>query len=529
PSSDYDRSRCALAMVWLGTNLTTVAYSNTIRSESMYWPAFVTNEPVEGLTALMRYRLSNNPALGPVSAGNKVLIAWNSVNKFGTPVNGTSYTTNQALPYTNGGPTLTAAVVIASFDPGTNTFTLTKASLPSGSTNFYKIWAVDANLNYSAGPVAGVTNDGLPRLFVNEFYAAAAGTVGDPDWIELYNPAFVPVNLGGLQIRGRDTELFRDLPAGTNIPARGFLRFFANNTSSGLNLQLELTNKLGNIVLQRALGGIPIARYPYATQYVSYTEGPAWDGGPRGYVSSTTPARGAMFYNGTTQPTTPGTNNDRAPHRYLTVAADVTGTSNYLAWQNVGVTPATWRYSPKQYDGHALNVEDLAFRTTNEMIIALRAPLTNRTSGNAYYFRVTNVWGFATSANWDYGAAMTGIAGPYQMNLGGLGFRSIKWCPALAGGAGRYLILAGTANGGPLQREEFRQKFSLYSWTGNTNTAPSKLIDDLWPYAIRPEGVDLMNVGGTWRVLFVEDRFLGTGYATRNAIHWPLDILGTVP
>jgi len=85
----------------------------------------------------------------------------------------------------------------------------------------------------------------------------------------------------------------------------------------------------------------------------------------------------------------------------------------------------------------------------------------------------------------------------------------------------------GTRQGNNLQREQYRQKFSLYSWTGNN--APTKLIDDLWRYSIRPEWVDVINVGQADRLLFVENRYLGTGYATRNAIHWPLSILGTVP
>jgi hypothetical protein len=119
------------------------------------------------------------------------------------------------------------------------------------------------------------------------------------------------------------------------------------------------------------------------------------------------------------------------------------------------------------------------------------------------------------------------------MRLTRRGIRTPTWCQhGLTSGSGeavaRYLILAGSANGGPLQREDFRQKFSLYSWTGNTNTAPIKLVDDLWPYTIRPEGVDLINIAGEWRILFVEDRFQAAGYATRNGVHWPVSILGPV-
>jgi hypothetical protein len=120
------------------------------------------------------------------------------------------------------------------------------------------------------------------------------------------------------------------------------------------------------------------------------------------------------------------------------------------------------------------------------------------------------------------------------MRLTRRGIRTPTWCQhGLTSGSGeevaRYLILAGSANGGPLQREDFRQKFSLYSWTGNPTNAPNKLIEDLLPYAIRPEGVDLIMVAGESRILFVEDRFQATGYATRNAVHWPVSILGAIP
>ena len=53
--------------------------------------------------------------------------------------------------------------------------------------------------------------------------------------------------------------------------------------------------------------------------------------------------------------------------------------------------------------------------------------------------------------------------------------------------------------------------------------------DEQPSYAIRPEGIDIMRVGNEWRLLFVEDRYLATGYGTRNAIHWPVNILGIVP
>jgi hypothetical protein len=59
--------------------------------------------------------------------------------------------------------------------------------------------------------------------------------------------------------------------------------------------------------------------------------------------------------------------------------------------------------------------------------------------------------------------------------------------------------------------------------------APHLRLADRQGYAVRPEGVELITVSGQQGLLFVEDRFLATGHGTRNAIHWPVSILGTVP
>jgi hypothetical protein len=117
-----------------------------------------------------------------------------------------------------------------------------------------------------------------------------------------------------------------------------------------------------------------------------------------------------------------------------------------------------------------------------------------------------------------------------QLNLNGQGIRAITWYAAQSS----YLIIGGSANGGPLEREIFGEKYSLYSWDGSVGTTtqfghvatPLKIIDDLGPFTVRPEGVAVITVNGEPRVLFVEDRFRARGYATRNIVHWPISILG---
>jgi hypothetical protein len=148
--------------------------------------------------------------------------------------------------------------------------------------------------------------------------------------------------------------------------------------------------------------------------------------------------------------------------------------------------------------------------------------------------RVNNVPQFLPAGAWPAGNQLLGISPPAQLNLNGQGIRAIEWCPngllnAQGQNVQRYLVIGGPANGGPLEKELVGEKFSLYSWTGVAAQAPVKLIDDLRPYAIRPEGIDIAQIAGQWRVMFVEDRFHDRGYGTRNAVHWPDGILGNVP
>jgi predicted outer membrane repeat protein len=527
PFNDYDYRRTALVRLTLGPQRTNATSLAIWSSESNGVPASVGHEPTYGLAAYLRARLTNNVVLRETNVGSWVLIATNSVNKFGTPVNGRAFPAGTTLPYANGGPASVAGASLTFLKHTTNSGTLTNAA--AAAVTYYKIWAVDARTNYYPGPTVGVTNDGVPRLFINEFMAQPAS--GD-DWIEFYNPAPITIGMGGLRIADSGLNWYT-IPPGTNILARGFRRFFANDFTNGLNLPFKLGTNNDRVVLQTADQRV-IDDYSFADQEHNVSEGRAWDGGPSGCAGFGQNRKGAKFRPGSSYPPTEQASNDTNRHRLFTVTPNPNFAIHYLAWQDLGLMPGVWRYSPKQHDFHPINIEDIAYRSTSEMVLGLRAPLTNRTTGLAYYFAVTNLPAFLSGGSWPVGTNLPGITGPYQMNLEGLGIRSLKWCPhGLTNASGeevaRYLILAGSANGGPLQREDFRQKFSLYGWTGNTNTPPVKLIDDLWPYTIRPEGVDLIKVAGEWRILFVEDRFQATAYATRNAVHWPVTILGQTP
>jgi hypothetical protein len=203
--------------------------------------------------------------------------------------------------------------------------------------------------------------------------------------------------------------------------------------------------------------------------------------------------------------------------KYFQVSASAQQDRLYLHWGRIGYEPGAEAQSPKQGDYHPINVEGIAYRNSGEMTFGLRSPLSNRDSGNAYVFKVTNVASFLPSGGWTTSAPA--VSSPIQLDLGGRGIRGIEWCPD----SGCYLIVAGPANGGPLKNETGRETFALYSWNGSN--AAEICIPDLSGYAVRPESVEIIEVDGEPRVLFVEDRFKAEGYDTRNAVHWPVSIL----
>ena len=285
------------------------------------------------------------------------------------------------------------------------------------------------------------------------------------------------------------------------------------------------------------------------------TAGRIYDGGPSGKDFSFSDQRFeclASYCKGTTgkHPTTNNTTN----HTQVQGAAKVlqatrnhvTQSGFFLHYANLGEESAVWSYSPKQQDFHPINVEGLAFRSQSEIIVGLRSPLTNRTSGDAYAF-VFNNNNNATlpSAGWVTPASgQPPVAGqqgaPRQLNLNGQGIRSIQWCPTIRNAAdatgspatGAYLIIGGAANGGPLKNETGREKFSLYRWD-NVNSQPVRVVADLSTFAVRPEGVNIITLDADpatpltveRRVIFVEDRYKAEGYDTQNGVHWPLSAL----
>jgi hypothetical protein len=482
----------------------------------------------------------NQMQQAPFTAINldRVLVASSTVNRFGQPARNQDHPAGTGIP--GGGTSVGVSAATAGV--------FTHSALLQNQNYYYKMWMRDADGFWIDGPVADAASRNFPTLHINEM-RAAGGTNG---WVELYNAGTEDADLNQYRLIYTcpdGTMSTRVFPSGATVPQNGHRQLLANNGNGTYDLPFLMGSDGRLLELWTGDPENPQSRlindWRYETPEQGWTTvtsmGRSWDGGPSGRRNRANSAQqidDACPYQGT-QPSTPGAANNTGGHIRL-VAASMANGNIALRWNRTTTLPPVWLYSPKQQDNFPINVEGIAYRNANEVIIGLRSPLDGTTTealplsqrrgtGRAFYFLVNNLAQFLPGSWPANVGGVNGVTGPFTVDLGGQGFRSIEWVPGIGGdGAGRYLIIGGPANGGPLEREIVGEKFSLYSWTGNAGDSPVKLIDDLRPYTTRPEGVDLIQVDGQWRVLFVEDRFESTGYGTRNAIHWPLNILGNI-
>ncbi len=126
------------------------------------------------------------------------------------------------------------------------------------------------------------------KLYLNEICVANKQYVDDyredDDWIEIYNDGTSPVDLGGMFISDKRTNLTRyQIPTGyeeeTTVPAKGYLILWADADSSSqgiLHTNFQLTTKKGQTVtLSRMVNGelsvIDSIRYEVHTSGNSYS------------------------------------------------------------------------------------------------------------------------------------------------------------------------------------------------------------------------------------------------------------------
>ena len=575
PSNDYDPRRAVMVSIPVDATFSATGTNTFFDSDDGPWntatpsarrdmDAFAagisTTSPVgfnpTGLAATLRTQLSTNTALQASVKSTGVLLAISTSPKFGEPVNGTTYLPGAGLPYNQanglGGPAATAGYVLhlpantASADFPYYTLDTLPAvgqqitgykttvggsviTLTANATYYFKAWPYNGSRVYGRGIEAQASLTNIPPVKINEINAV--GT----DWVEFFNPTGQAINIGGLVVmdeQDRSNDANRFIAANSIIQPRGFLTinfpFGLGAGSDNVRLFLPTSPNLTEVDIYQT----------YTRDILTNnTEGRAWDGGPRGkrfdFDSTRFEGEGGIFHTAAESPHPPTQNaanqtQTQSSAKYLQASHNhLTQSGVFLHYVNLGEELAVWRYSPKQQDFHPISVEGLAIKSQSEIVVGLRSPLNNRTTGNAYALVFSNASNAMLPSSGVWTAAAGGFQSLKQLDLNGQGIRSIQWCPAVknAGGTnGAYLIVGGAANGGPLKNETGREKFSLYRWDSITAT-PVRVVADLSPYAVRPEGVNIITLNGEKRILFVEDRYKAQGYDTQNGVHWPISVL----
>jgi len=138
---------------------------------------------------------------------------------------------------------------------------------PNGSANWSKI----------TPPTKGASNGSgggsvLP-VVMNEIYSR--GTVGNEDWIEIYNPNSVQVDLSNYKIYdgggNGGTKAKKVFPAGTFIPANGYFVIVTDDAAadgSGFGLsssgeEVWLENTAGSVIDTISFPAMPVATSSY--------------------------------------------------------------------------------------------------------------------------------------------------------------------------------------------------------------------------------------------------------------------------
>ncbi len=155
---------------------------------------------------------------------------------------------------------------------------------------------------------------------------------------------------------------------------------------------------------------------------------------------------------------------ERVGHSYTQLVADLIADERLQKYD----WAAAAQIAPKEPGG--LNIEALATTPKQEMLIGFRNPIMD---GQAIVLKLKNPQDLVLDPS-----ARAKFGKPIELNLGGLGFRSMEYWPQLQ----QYLIVAGSFDGS--------DKFALYLWSGDRGRSP-QLLDVTLPTDFRPEGIVL--------------------------------------
>ena len=142
----------------------------------------------------------------------------------------------------------------------------------------------------------------VAQVMINEFMASNTATIRDndfmqySDWVELYNLSDSVVDIGGYFLTDQLGMLKWAVPAGTTVPAEGYILFWMDGMSTGLHAGFSL-KQIGEEVGLYSPSGVLLDSviYEYHTTDISYGRQP--DGGsewaffkdPTPGASNTTP------------------------------------------------------------------------------------------------------------------------------------------------------------------------------------------------------------------------------------------------
>lgn len=156
------------------------------------------------------------------------------------------------------------------------------ARVPDGTANFQKMYPATKG----AANIAGGTPTILP-IVINEIMST-----GTPDWVELYNPNDQAIDISGYFVYDPSTVTTKFvIPAGTSIPAKGFIVLPCDDTNTGLHTNFKLSSGGEDVTVENAAGVlVDKVTFPALTAGSSYCRIPD---GSTNWQISTTPTEGS--------------------------------------------------------------------------------------------------------------------------------------------------------------------------------------------------------------------------------------------
>lgn len=194
---------------------------------------------------------------------------------------------------------------------------------------------------------------------INEWLADNLGTLADPadddyeDWFELYNPGTNAVSLDGCFLSDTTTNAIQwPIPAGTTIPARGYLLVWADgeptqNSPSrpDLHANFSLAKSAGEAIALFAADGSIIDAVTFGPQTTDVTQGRFPDGEVSiQFMTNATPRAANLIFTPNTQPTLAQIGdreiNEGSALTFVCVANDTNVPTQMLAFSLLAGAPA---------------------------------------------------------------------------------------------------------------------------------------------------------------------------------------------